>query len=471
MIREYAAKLKDKWFWIFFGLMVIAFCTGFYCVCNVTMLVGTKEQLLSLPDFFFFLSFGVFAISIALMFVFGIKNKHYVPNKALLIFLGVLFVCNILAVIFFPNDVAYSHYVMREGYKSDLIFSVEGIRRVKSIVQFLIVLSLTFVTLDVLPKIFNYKALLFIVSACCVAVVAAFIIASYFAEFNYCYNYIFTNPNASDIKHHAVHSVFPNGNSFGFIMFLGVVASVMLHHFTKKWWTLLLPIYFVISMFFTFAKLPIFAGSLVYIGYLIVRLILTWKDNPKRNLLIVIIVGGVLVLIGLGLLVFELVTHKISSLLHNFFTYGNFNTFDSRVSIWQNAFDIIKVSNWRVGTGYQIFNDLLYKFNLAWEPILEQNINQTNSAHNGFLELLGNGGVVLLVSFFILFGILIYQSIKIFKDNKDIVLLEWLIILTSLIYTMFESGTIIFAHNFDYALLSVFIWVPIRSIYLERRAV
>ena len=117
----------------------------------------------------------------------------------------------------------------------------------------------------------------------------------------------------------------------------------------------------------------------------------------------------------------------------------------------------LRYGNWVTGVGNNIFNELLYNFN-----VLDVG-SYSNSAHNAALELLGTGGLITLISALAILGMLIYLSIKYFKYNRSICFGSLLLITFSLMFGVLESGFFIFPRTYGFAFLTFLIAIPVIS--------
>ena len=110
-----------------------------------------------------------------------------------------------------------------------------------------------------------------------------------------------------------------------------------------------------------------------------------------------------------------------------------------------------------------MFGEILYQFNA--HDTFAFIYNNTSFAHNAALELLGNGGVVMLGLAIILYVQIIIRYVKYIKVDKHFAIFGLALITFASIYSLFESGSFIFASSFDYLVLSFIIVTPIMRIY------
>ena len=145
----------------------------------------------------------------------------------------------------------------------------------------------------------------------------------------------------------------------------------------------------------------------VYFSYKLVEHIRS--KNKKASYfvsgsLIVIIVLGVSLFFGLGLFT---KTMGITA-----------NTLFSRTIIWRDIFMMLNNSgplSWFFGFSFKIFGKCL---NITYinDPDFDDD-PQTSQAHNGLLEVLGSGGIVLLLIDFVILCLIIYLCF--FKNKKE----------------------------------------------------
>ena len=85
-------------------------------------------------------------------------------------------------------------------------------------------------------------------------------------------------------------------------------------------------------------------------------------------------------------------------------------------------------------------------------------------AHNVVMELLGNGGIILLAAAIIVFAYFIYINIAYIKKELRLVIFNFILIASFIPLMSVESGSLIFPFTMDYAFFSAVLLVPILNI-------
>lgn len=446
----------DRWSWIYLSIICVIFASGFYAANDVALFGGSDEAIMSaLPLWAFITLLSIFVLSIsALIILISIRLK-YRPSLPLLIGFSFLFIINLLTILLFKNGQTYVVDLV-DGTTKSFIFNIGGWDYFFSAVKFLVVLSLAFILIDIVPKVFDGVQFASIASMITIAVAITLVFISYIVE-GHIYIDIFSHLNHEEIYQYAAKSIYLNG--YGFLLFAGIIASLFLHHLDGKWYWYLITGFLYCNMLFAIAKLAIFCGFVLICAYLIMRFIFTYKDHRKRNLITLGIFAGLFICVVIAIFIAESITGKVFSFIQSLFLSSDLDnkgvsTLSTRQVIWHNAWCILNSTNYVFGVGYNVFGLLLKQYNSC-------NYNDsTPFAHNAYLELLGNGGIILLLAFVALLAYLVYVLIKEYKTNKQFVVFEFILLSVFLFYMCFESNNIVFASNLDYSFITILFFVP-----------
>lgn len=211
----------------------------------------------------------------------------------------------------------------------------------------------------------------------------------------------------NSVKSFIVHRV-----PYGACMMMGVIFGLTIHSFTKKWYWYLPTAYCFINMIFSWCKTSIALTVLIVFLYIVYRLIATFKEHKKRNLITLIAIGSV-VFIGIILVVVSLIT-KGKFLPYIYKIIGSFTdtrTIDTRTYIWENIKQRLSGGWWLIGRGFGTHNYMLYPMNLL-------NGDDVCPSHSTFYATLGAGGIVFLLGLIALYGYYVYAFIKCWKVDK-----------------------------------------------------
>lgn len=451
---------------------VILFLACGFVAINGTTIFHHENELNLLPTWEFFLLFGGAIIGGVFLIVFNLLRKNYKPSYLMIAIFSALFIAGMITILTYKNGTTYSfnRSVLVDDKHHEFIgelvtfsYSIDPIKRLTFVCQTFLLIFASFLIVEVMPKIFSGKT--FIAIGC--LVVLGF--ATYCCVYSYItehemYPLLFQDFKSGELFLHAVTSLYPNKNYYGFLLFLALVATLYLHQYKGHWWWVIVVAFFGINLICTWDKSAIIVALFILPVYFTWRFIITYKDHPKRNIITIAITIGVLFLIGLAYkLVYALNAEFRNAIIESFATRGT-NTIESRRMIWELNKKIFNASNPLFGAGYKIFADLILLFNSNDNPG-----NNVYAAHNGYHELIGEGGLLMLAVFFFITGYIIYLCVKHFKVHKSIALFTMTVITAMFGYMIVESGTYLFSQTLDYAFLSMIVCVPILSIHVKEK--
>ena len=444
-------------------LIAISFLFGFYLSCG-EIIIGNDP---SRPFVAWEISLviAILVLSFGSLLVINIIRKKYRPNYVLLGILLVLFISNLITILLYKNKGIYA-YSGIDGELCDFKYTVTPFMRFSFIAEQFAMLMMMVLVFDVIHQLVDLKT--FIRLACYVVllVVSILFIISVFKEGG---NYVglVTHLTKDDLQAYAVASVFKSKNNYAYILNLGIFATILLHNNNKKWYWLMIMGILYVNIFFTLCKFLIILDAVLILGYLLYRFFITYKENKKRNLIALIAVGGSLLLITLIFIVVLAATGKIASFFDTLFNVKGYDTLETRKWIWQKSALAISNSNIVTGDGYGLFGELLFNYNINdWAT---RAINETRSAHSGYIQYLGEGGILMLALFIILVGYIAYVYYKNMKNNRDLLVISLSFFVFSLIYMIIESGAVIFTKSIEYGAAAILIFVPLLSVNKEAK--
>lgn len=199
---------------------------------------------------------------------------------------------------------------------------------------------------------------------------------------------------------------------YGVCMMLGFLYGLILHNQTRKWYWFLPMTYCFINMIFSFCKTALLLSVLAAISYTFFRLIATFKENKKRNLIAIISLGSVLFLILVVSLISILSKGKVVSFIYKLFvSYTSGETIKTRTYIWANIRSLLSNGWWVIGRGFGTYNHMLYPMNLV-------NGDDVCPSHSSYYAVLGAGGIFNLIGYLALHVYFVYVFIYCFKIDK-----------------------------------------------------
>lgn len=444
----------SRWLYITNYCLLAVALVGCGFIANGERLFGTSPSTaLTFIESLF--SFLIVAVLVAAIIFLNSKFSKYKPNLVLVGILSLVLLCGIISVLTFKDYGVYN-YAGIDGSNCTFEFYISSSMRGSYIFQLAGALLTIFIVFDIVHQVVNKNDAIKIVSILSIGGVLIFALISYITEFSKYVDLLpslFTSGKYID----APRSVFVSKNNYALILSTGLIGSIFLHHFYKKWYYFLLTGFIFINIFFTTCKLLLLLDLLFVCFYIAYYLVSNSKDK-KKSTIIAIGVGSSLVLVFGTLFIVLVITNKLSFLDQN-----GFNTFETRSWIWRRSFEAINMGNWFTGVGYNLFGEILFRLNTY--DVVTQFANNTRYAHNAFIEWIGNGGIIYLLLGLFLLVITSYMAVKNIKNNDNMSLICFALAILFTVYMLLESGSFIMPKSLDTIILAVFIITPIISTY------
>ena len=434
-----------------YSFYFVSIAAGLFIANGEALFGSNPQQKLTLVEIRY--CTGIFLVLVLTMFLINFVRKKYKPSWILLSITFIICLTNILSIATFKNQDVFS-FVGVKGEYHEFVYSISAESKFLYSLQAVVLYLTFFVIIDFGHQLFKTKEFLTIISIGAIAIVLVFIIISYVTEWK---RYATFFSNFYNITWLTPQSIFINSNVYAVMLTISLISFIFLHIIFKKWF-LLLPIIFVYAnIVFSWCRSLMVLNLLIVVAYLIFHIFTKYGSTKKRMIITAsIIFGSLCVLVGATLLTLHL-TGKLDQTINFVFSDSEFFTVRTRTWIWQRSIMTLRYGNWVTGVGNNIFNELLYNFN-----VLDVG-SYSNSAHNAALELLGTGGLITLISALAILGMLIYLSIKYFKYNRSICFGSLLLITFSLMFGVLESGFFIFPRTYGFAFLTFLIAIPVIS--------
>ncbi len=446
-----------------YSLHILTISTALSIFCAIVLACGanlfgvnpTGKQ----PIWLSFTLFGLVILFAAIPIYFGNRQGKYRPSLSLATTLLFLLLFNVIALLIYNNPTTYN-FVDPLNNSYVINYSVLGINLAVYELRLFGLLLNVFIILDFLPKFYKTNHVFKLVCYCVLIFGAVAIISSFFLD-SMKYYYLIKFDNFF-IRFHtlAIYSFFASKNAFGTTMLLCLVASIFLFKEKKNPWWLIALFTSTIWLLLSQCKMGILTGLLIEVGYFVTLYALSFKNNKKRSAIIgVTILGGLIFVVGF-MFVISPTREFIVKLFSNLFREENgMNTLETRQTMWSYTFNILSNSNYFTGVGYGLFNDILYAFTSV--DIENIAMYQTTTSHNVILQLLGDGGIVLLLVWLTLMFYIVYLSVKLLKFNKEAAITALIMIGSMLIYGIFESSCLIIVSTGEFLVLTILITWPI----------
>lgn len=355
-------------------------------------------------------------------------------------------ISNLISVLILPG-----HLVL----PNDQTYDITTGERVYAILWGFVLAFLPYLFVVLFPRRVNSRGYINLMLKAFMIFLAVLILVSFVLD-REAYAHIFQNGLIHIDYEDGIKSFLGHHNAFGSMMLFGIMVSISLHIRKRNWkWSLcLIPLAFF--LYLSTSKICIFLGLLLILVHLIVRIVILAKKN-RDNLIITILISSLVVLLIIYASVMMSfanagILYDIKSFLIKTFESAS-KTLTSRTVIWECSFKILNTNCWSYVFGYGglIFTNalcLVYGHNPG---ISEQNIYWT---HNGFIELLCQGGAILLLIYVALYVYLVYMSVKLIKKQPMFASFSILFIFAFIVRSMFETS-FFFSYGDIFATLAI----------------
>ncbi len=403
---------------------------------------------------------GIFLVSLVTLFLINIFRKKYKPNWILLSLFLIVAVGNIVGIATFKD---YGYYVFDgiEGGSYAFTYYIDLETRLIFSLEALVLCLTCFVLIDFGYQLFELDEFLKVVAFTTLTIISIFMVISFVVDWdcyaNFWQNYFVTDHSFMRFP----KSVFMNSNVFAIMLSVAFIALIYLHHFYKRWFFFIPMIVLYVNIFMTNCRTLTISVLLLFLAYLVYYLLDKYGKTRKRKIITASLIASIFVTSIIVTTVVLVLTNNLDNFIDFMLESYNFRSIHSRSWIWMRTIESINLANWFTGVGFNLFGEILIRFNVT-DPTSARPNNNT-STHNAALEYLGNGGILMLVVVLIILGMLIYMAIKNLKNNRGLMVLSLMLIVFSLIYSIIESGFFIFPRTYGFAILTAFIVVPIVS--------
>jgi len=247
-----------------------------------------------------------------------------------------------LSLIFVSIAIIYTIYLMLYGRLVSGISYNEILSNVKNIWMMSL---LGFISLVIVPRIVTKKNINFILYF--------LILLSFISTIYFCIKDLpaILKDFLSDHSLWLSASFYTNKNTYGIILFLGVVSSLFIMNFNKKLRYLFISFYFVIFMVLAYAKTAFICALIIYLFlfmYGILHIKKTWKK-------VTILLSLAIVLIALGLIISDITPIKLPSNIKEYLSklvYAS-KTLTSRIQEFVKSIAGLNYKNIYMGVGYE----------------------------------------------------------------------------------------------------------------------
>lgn len=315
----------------------------------------------------------------------------------------------------FVNGVSHQHYPgIQVGDLVTVYRHISASHKLYFACGSLLITTIFFIIFFVLPK--RIKSFDFLTLIC--LIVAIFIVVltvySYIVEHDH-YGPLLKALFGGDINgvyENSVHSFLVHRVPYGACLMMGLLFAILGHQLTKHPLWIFVGIYCLINMVFSWCKTALGISILIVALYLVYLLVLTYKNNKKRNKLLSIIYGSFVFGVGTVVLISILTKGSFVPQIYNAFnSFTDKRTLQTRTFIWENINQQLKGGWIIIGRGFGTHNLMLYSMNLV-------NGDDVCPSHSTYYAVLGAGGIINLLGFLGMYVYFIYIFVKCWKVDK-----------------------------------------------------
>lgn len=306
------------------------------------------------------------------------------------IIMSVLFLGNLMAVLLFPTIWADPNGVE---------YVLTGELRFSYIAAYGAQMLFMYIFLGMGPQIQKGEnGLAFVVEFIIGAAIVG-VVYSYITEWSKYVNYftaLFDGqamPPREDIKSYTYIC-----NTYGALLFYGGAAELALHHRDRRMWRLAITFFFFLNCLVVQSKTTTISFGLMFILYLVLDGFILIKEKKRVHGIILLSIMATFAVVSAILYCTPSAVQTFVNNFWNNYVFDQSSSFMSRVRIWKEILHILVNNPTQMVFGVgntNFFYVFLYTMNYHVP---------TAAAHNGFIEVLGRGGIIAFLAY-MAFGI------------------------------------------------------------------
>lgn len=437
--------LTNIWFWAILGV------TCFLCE-NVPLIYSQNLRRL---EGFTFTSLGILSIILILMFVVYFVLEHKRNKVKLDWILGpillILCVCGIIGVwttgstFYLPADPLPYDFVIT--VRDKIVSTVETVFTYLFLYAFLFMYSKNFLTKKRI-LFFTYVYVIFVIFC---------IIFSLFRDFPSYARFFSSDYAMEDAKNPL--SIFTNSNIFCFCVMIGVFALICIKAHKFHWWIYPLIFIFCIEAFIIRTTTIFFILVGVVFFSIVIDIITLWRKRPiwgiiTLSLIFLVGIAALLVIVFLARakvgFVVSLYQHLEDAILAK-----DYGTFHDRTRTWQLVGTLLDHDelNWVFGVGRYINKRMIVH-------IFEPYRITIASAHNGYIELMLKGGIVLCTAYALALLYYIYACIRLLAKGHVKYVFSYFICFLGCLTHSFMESTHFFGSSISCIIETLIVFLP-----------
>ena len=408
-----------------FLLIGFIFSVPFYAFAWKYM-VETDLSKIFFKDWMTIVCFSVVAICWGFYFYFEAKKGRLKNNAALWVWIFVTII-GFVGVLVQPAHISNMVECKKVGMSSytivpdavvggvyEVTYDISGSHRLFFAFATLCIPTIYFILLTLLPKRITSMNFLVFCGIC------VFIFLFFIAGYSYIFEaskYVafikaFLAGDSKTMYEVAPISLLTHRVPYGVCMMLGFMFSLILHTITKKKYWFIFTAFTYINIFFTWTKTSLLLATFIFVVYIILLLLESFKEHKKRNTIIFVSGAGVVFLVGVLTLI-SVLTHGafLSPLNYMVETFTKAETLTTRSYIWGNINTLLSNGWIWIGRGFGTYNSMLFPMNILNDDVV-------CPSHSSYYAVLGQGGIFTLICFLAAYIYYGYIFVKCFKINK-----------------------------------------------------
>ena len=278
----------------------------------------------------------------------------------------------------------------------------------------LLITTIFFIIFFVFPKrvkSFDFLALVCIIIVCFILVITIY---SYIAEKDHYGPFLQSlfKGDMDGVYANSVCSFLVQRVPYGVTLMLGLLFGILGHQITRHPFWICFGLYCLINMVFSWCKTALAISVLIVALYLVYLLVITFKDNKKRNRVLSIVYAsfaGCVLIITLVSVISK--GAFIPQIYKMFGSFTDSRTLRTRTYVWENINQQLKGGWLIIGRGFGTHNFMLYPMNLV-------NGDDVCPSHSTYYAVLGAGGIINLLGFLGMYVYYGYIFVKCWKVDK-----------------------------------------------------
>ena len=359
--------------------------------------------------------FALSLISLAIA-IFLIIYKFKVYNmfgKIALCLCSLIIISNVITTFLEPSTIISHIYSFRLTYYVDVSTNIDFAAKWMFVLQFSLIVFFFFIALFVAPSFvrsidfIKYAALaILILFALTIVYSLIFETSKYMAFLSSIFN---CEASPQVLSNNSLNSFFLHKNIYALFISFVLISELYLFTVTRRKAFIVVSVFTLLYIVLTYSKSLIILTWLFSIIFFYLFNALTFKENKKNKLIIMLVVSALLVITFVLFLTIYSINSSFKNMIDSL--YLGFGTYSTRTLLWKNVMQIVTPEWIYFGRGFGITETILPKVTLiSFEESLPHE-------HSWFYSMLAKGGILLLVVFIVALLYISFLSYKSFRHN------------------------------------------------------